>query len=96
MSLWYDPCFVQFTWAKHGEPMTRRWTSNLLERAEALGFQALMIGAQLGGYVAAHVKVAPPIPDMEDDVLGQLCEEGHARSIKIVPYIMSTTGGALV
>ena len=96
MSPWYDPCFVQMTWAKHGEPMTRAWTTNLIERAESLGIQALIFGVQLGGHVAARVNVAPPVPDMEGDTLGQLCREGHARSIKIVPYFMSTTGGAFL
>ena len=96
MSLWYDPCFVQMTWARHGEPMTRAWTTNLIERAESLGIQALIFGVQLGGHVAARVNVAPPVPDMEGDTLGQLCREGHARSIKIVPYFMSTTGGTFL
>ena len=96
MSLWYDPCFVQMTWARHGEPMTRAWATNLIERAESLGIQAVIFGVQLGGHVAARVNVAPPVPDMEGDTLEQLCEEGHARSIKIVPYFMSTTGGAFL
>ena len=96
MSRWYEQCMAQMTWAKFGEPMTREWTSNLVDRAKSLGFDALIFGAQLGGHVPGHSKVAPPIPGMEGDVLGQLCEEGHAKSLRIVPYFMSTTGSCQI
>ena len=96
MSRWYEQCMAQMTWAKFGEPMTREWTSSLIDRAKSLGFDALIFGAQLGGHVPGHSKVAPPIPGMEGDVLGQLCEEGHAKSLRIVPYFMSTTGSCQI
>ena len=96
MSRWYEQCMAQMTWAKFGEPMTREWTSNLIERSKSLGIEVLIFGSQLGGHIAGHTKMAPPIPDMEDDVLGQLCEEGHAKSLRIVPYFMSTTGGCQI
>ena len=93
---WHEQCVVFWTWVRHGRPMTRQWVEDILGRAEELSAEAVIFGTQLGGHVAYESKLSPPIPDMEDDVLAQLCEGGHARDLKIVPKIISTTGGCAV
>ena len=88
MSRWYEQCMAQMTWAKFGEPMTREWTSSLIDRAKSLGFDALIFGAQLGGHVPGHSKVAPPIPGMEGDVLGSAM---RGRSRQVVAHSSHTS-----
>ena len=82
MSTWFEQCFVWFTWPRHGLPMTRAWVSTVIDRALSLGAEAMVFGVQMGGHAAYRSELLPPIPGMEDDVLQQLCDEGHSRSLR--------------
>ena len=94
--IWHEQCSVFFTWVRHGRPMTREWTATIIDRAIELGCEAMIFGIQLGGHLAYRSDISPAIPTMEDDVLGQLCEDGHAKGLRIVPMFITTTGGCAV
>ena len=90
---WYERATGFWTWARHGRPMTRRWVrESVVERAQEFSAEYIIFGVHIGGYMAFQSDIAPPVPDMEDDVLGQLCEDGHAAGLKVLPYWMTTTG----
>ena len=90
---WYERATGFWTWARHGRPMTRQWVrESVIERAQEFGAEYVIFGIHIGGYMAFQSDIAPPVPDMEDDVLGQLCEDGRAAGLKVLPYWMTTTG----
>ena len=90
---WYERATGFWTWARHGRPMTRQWVrESVVERAQEFSAEYIIFGVHIGGYMAFQSDIAPPVPDMEDDVLGQLCEDGHAAGLKVLPYWMTTTG----
>ena len=94
---WYEQCTVFWTWSRHGRPMTRDWVrESVIERAQEMSAEAIIFGVQLGGHVAYRSDLAPPVPDMENDILAQLCEDGHARGLKIITKWVATTGGNAV
>ena len=90
---WHEQCVVYWTWARQGRPMPRTWTLDVLDRAAEFSADALMFGVQLNGYVAYHGAVSPPIPDMEGDALALLCDEGHARGLKVIVKFIATIFG---
>ena len=90
---WYERATGFWTWALHGRPMSRQWVrESVIERAQEFGAEYVVFGIHIGGYMAYRSDIAPPVPDMEDDVLGQLCEDGHAAGLKVLPYWMTTSG----
>ncbi|MBI2842653.1 MAG: beta-galactosidase trimerization domain-containing protein [Armatimonadetes bacterium] len=93
---WIEQSMIHFTWARHGKPMTRAWTHGILDKAELIHANAVIFGIHLGGYVAYQSNFTPSVAGMELDVLEELCNEGHRRGLRIIPYWLSTNmGGAL-